>query len=179
MSEEKAPDTVIDYPDLLVPPHVVTHLMQLVVGERTPDQPEREHLEAHCSECLYCRTFLITVVQAYERLRCGTEAPALDLAAWFVPLPHELEAQDYEQMGAYAEALASIGREADKRFPILAEHTRGCLSCKYALESLLIFLTEHQERDEVECPHESGQGSSGGFSGQALCLLKFGGWQIA
>jgi hypothetical protein len=65
------------------------------------------------------------------------------LLARFVTIHHEIEAQEYEQMGAYAEAIVAGGRKkADKRFPILAEHVRRCPGCKSTLEETLAFLNE-------------------------------------
>lgn len=72
-----------------------------------------------------------------------TETPARNLLTQFVAIHHEIAVQDYEHMGAYAEAIISKGREeADKRFSLLAEHIRKCSSCKSMLEETLAFLNE-------------------------------------
>ena len=139
------------HPDLLVPPHIVDKLFHLVAGEWQPDLSQQEQLVVHLTECSHCRTFLIVLLSAEqenERLNNYPEAPARNLLTRFVTIHHEIEAQDYEHMGAYAEAIIAEGREkADKRFPILAEHVRRCASCKSTLEETLAFLNEPEETD--------------------------------
>jgi len=143
--------TVMDKvrPDLLVPPHIVDKLFHLVAGEWQPDLSQQEQLVVHLMECRYCRTALIVLLSAdqeYERLNSTSEAPVHDLLTRFATIHHEIEAQDYEQMGAYAEAIIAKGREeADKRFPVLAEHVRRCSSCTSTLEETLAFLKEPEE----------------------------------
>ena len=151
MKEKKA--TIMDKvrPDLLVPPHIVGKLIHLVVGEWQPDPSQQEQLIVHITECRYCRIALIVLLSAeqeYERLNSFPEAPASNLLAQFVTIHHEIEAQEYERMGAYAETIVAEGREeADKRFPILAEHIRRCPSCASTLEETLAFLKELEETD--------------------------------
>ena len=151
MKEKKV--TLMDKvpPDLLIPPHIVDKLIHLVVGEWRPDPSQQEQLIAHITECRYCRTALIVLLSAeeeYERLNSFPEAAARNLLTQFVTIHHEIEAQEYERMGAYAETIVAEGREeADKRFPILAEHIRRCPSCKSTLEETLAFLKELEESD--------------------------------
>jgi hypothetical protein len=151
MEEKKV--TIMDKvrPDLLVPPHIVGKLIHLVVGEWQPDHSKQEQLVVHLTECPYCRTALIVLLSAdqeYERLNSSPEAPVHNLLTQFVTIHHEIEAQDYEHMGAYAEAIIAKGREeADKRFPVLAEHIRRCSSCTSTLEEILTFLNEPEEAD--------------------------------
>jgi hypothetical protein len=151
MEEKKA--SVMDKvrPDLLVPPHIVGKLIHLVVGEWQPDLSQQEQLVAHLTECPYCRTALIILLSAdqeYERLNSSPEAPVHNLLTQFVTIHHELEVQDYEHMGAYAEAIIAKGREkADKRFPVLAKHVRKCSCCTSTLEEILAFLNEPEETD--------------------------------
>ena len=151
MKEKKA--TIKDkvHPDLLVPPHIVGKLIQLVVGEWQPNPSEQQQLVGHLTECLYCRTALIVLLSAekeYERLNNYPEALAHNLFTQFVTIHHEIEAQEYEHLGAYAEAIVAEGREkADKRFPILAQHIRKCPGCKSTLEETVAFLNELEEAD--------------------------------
>ena len=151
MEDKKA--TVMDKvrPDLLVPPHIVDKLFHLLMGEWQPDPAQQEQLVVHLIECLYCRTSLIVLLSAdqeYERLTSYPETPARNLLTQFVTIHHEIEAQDYEYMGAYAEAIIAEGRlEADKRFLVLAEHIRNCSSCKSTLEETLNFLNKPEEND--------------------------------
>ena len=151
MKEKKA--TIMDKvrPDLLVPPHIVGKLIHLVVGEWQPDPSQQEQLIAHITECRYCRIALIVLLSAeqeYERLNSYPEVPVRNLLTQFVTIHHEIEAQEYERMGAYAETIVAEGREeADKRFPILAEHIRRCSICASTLEETLAFLKELEETD--------------------------------
>src|SRR5260370_7607540 len=126
MKERKA--TVMDKvrPDLLVPPHIVSELIHLVRGEWQPDLSQQEQLVAHLTECPYCRTALIVLLSAeqeYERSSGYPEVPPRTLLMRFVTIHHEIEAQEYEQVVAYAEAIVAEGKEkADKRFPVLPTH---------------------------------------------------------
>ncbi len=138
-------------PDLLVSPHIVSELFHLVMGEWQPDSSQQEQLVVHLGECHYCRTSLIVLLSAdqeYEMANSYTETPARNLLTQFVTIHHEIEVQDYEHIGAYAEGIMGEGREeADKRFPVLAEHIRKCPSCKSWLEETLDFLNESEEYD--------------------------------
>src|SRR5438270_6550767 len=146
MKEKKA--TIIDkaHPDLLVSPHVVSELIHLVLDKWQPDLAQQEQLIAHLTGCPYCRTALIVLLSAeqeYEKLNNSPESSARNLLTRFVTIHHEIEVQEYELMGAYAEAIVAEGKKkADKRFPILAEHIRRCPSCKSTLEETLAFLKE-------------------------------------
>ncbi len=154
MEDKKA--TIIDnvHPDLLAPPHIVDKLFHLVAGEWQPEPSQQEQLVVHLTECPYCRTFLIVLLSAdqeYERLNSSSEAPVHNLLSRFVSIHHEIEAQDYERMGAYAEAIISEGRKkADKRFHVLAKHIRKCSSCKSTLEETLAFLNELEEAGNAD-----------------------------
>ena len=151
MKEKKV--TLMDKvrPDLLVPPHIVGKLIHLVVGEWQPDPSQQEQLIVHITECRYCRIALIVLLSAeqeYEKLNSSPESSARNLLARFVTIHHEIEAKDYEQMGAYAEAIVAAGKEkADKRFRRLVEHIRKCPSCESALVETLAFLNEPEKSD--------------------------------
>ena len=78
----------------------------------------------------------------------NTESQAHNLLTQFATINHEIAAHDYEQMGAYAEAIKAEGRKkADKRFPVIAEHIRKCASCRSWLNETLAFLNEPEEND--------------------------------
>jgi len=142
MKDKKAAIMDKVHPDLLVPPHIVDKLFQLVAGEWRPDPAEQEQLAAHFMECPYCRTALIVLLSA-EPEEEGSESSVRSLLTRFVAIHHEIEAQEYEQMGAYAEAIVAKGREeADKHFPVLADHIKRCPGCKSTLEAILAFLNE-------------------------------------
>jgi len=149
MEDNKA--TIIDKvsPDLLVSPHIVSELLHVVMGEWQPDASELEQLVVHLRECYYCRTSLIVLLSAeqeYEMANSYAEIPAHNLLTQFVTIHHEIAVQDYEHMGAYAEAIMAEGREeANKRFSVLAEHIRKCSSCNSWLEETLAFLNDPKE----------------------------------
>ena len=146
MEEKKV--TIMDKvrPDLLVPPHVVDKLFHLVKGEKRPDASELEQMAAHLTECAYCRTLLIVLLsteQEYERLKDPTETSARELLAQVAEIHLAAESVDYEQIGAYAEAIVAEGKEdADKQFSVLADHIKKCSGCKTILEEILDFLNE-------------------------------------
>lgn len=148
---QRKKDSIMDkvHLDLLMPPHIVGTLIDLVVDEWRPDPSQQEDLVTHFVACPYCRTTFIAVlsaVQRYEKLHDASETPIDDVLMRFVTIHHEIEAQGYEQMGAYAEAIIAEGREkANKHFPILAEHIRRCPSCQSSLEATLAFLNESKE----------------------------------
>ncbi len=151
MKEKKATITDKVHPDLLIPPHIVGKLIDLVAGEWQPDPSQQEQLATHLTECHYCRTALIVLLSAgqeCERSNSYPEGPARNLLMRFVTIHHEVEVLEYEHMGAYAEAIVAEGiEEADKRFPILAEHIRRCPNCKSTLEETLAFLKEPEKTD--------------------------------
>jgi hypothetical protein len=145
--EDKKATTINEVsPDLLVPPHIANDLFLLVMGEWQPDSSQQEKLVVHLRECYYCRMSLIVLLSAdheYEMTNSSTETPAQNLLTQFLTIHHEIAVQDYEHIGAYAEAIMVEGREeADKRFHVLAGHIRRCLSCKSMLEETLAFLNE-------------------------------------
>jgi hypothetical protein len=154
MEDKKA--TTIDkvHPELLAPPHIVDKLFQLIAGAWQPNPSQQEQLVVHLSECAYCRTTLIVLLSAdqdYQSFNTSPEAPVQKLLSQFVTIHHEIEANDYEQMGAYAEAILSEGREkADKRFHVLAKHISKCSRCRSTLEDTLAFLSELEESEHAD-----------------------------
>jgi hypothetical protein len=139
-------------PDLFVPPHVLPVLMELLGGDRQQSLSQREQLLAHLAICNYCRTavvLVLNVAQKYDRRSNDSEEPTRDLLMRFANISREIEecgVQDYELMGAYAEAIIAEGREeADKRFHTLGEHIKRCRSCESALEDTLTFLNKLEE----------------------------------
>ncbi len=136
-------------PDLLLLLHIAGKLIDFVVDAWRPDPAQQEQLLSHLAACPYCRITLIVLLSAeqeYNRLHNYPEASAHDLLTQFVTLHHAIEAQDYEYMGAYAEAIVAEGKEeADKCFPLLAEHISKCPSCQSTLEETVAFLNEPAE----------------------------------
>jgi len=149
MEEKRAGVVEKVHPDLLVPPHVVDKLIELLTGEWQPDSSQQEQLVAHLADCSYCRIVLIASLSAEqedERAKNSPDSPLRDLLTRFIAIHHEIEAREYEHMGAYAETIVAEGsEEAGKRFPILAEHIKRCPGCKSTLEATLAFLNESEE----------------------------------
>ena len=138
-------------PDLLVSPHIVNELFHIVMGKWQLDSTQQEYMVEHLSGCEYCRKALLVLLstdQEYGMSNNYTETPAHDLLTQFETIDHEIAVHDYENMGAYAEAIKAEGRkEADKRFPVLAKHIRKCTSCRSWLKETLAFLNESEEND--------------------------------
>ena len=75
MEEKKAGVKDKVHPDLLVPPHVIDKLFQLVAGEWQPDPSQQEQLVAHLKECSYCRTALIILLAAEQEDERSNSSP--------------------------------------------------------------------------------------------------------
>jgi hypothetical protein len=138
-------------PDLLAPPHFLAELMELFAGERHQVLSQQDHLLAHLAVCEYCRTavvVLLGIAQECDRGNGDPLEPACDLRERFVRVGYEQEANGYERMGAYAEAIVAQGREvAALRFPDTAAHLSRCPQCRAALEATVAFLNEPDEQE--------------------------------
>lgn len=124
-------------PDLLVPPHILPAVMELLAGDSPPDSLQQDHLLSHLAACHYCRTaivFMLKVAQEYDRINNNAEEPVRDLLDQFVRISQEAEmqeAREYERMGVYAETIARLGQEkADLSFPDIAAHMQICPDCR-------------------------------------------------
>jgi hypothetical protein len=151
MNEDRATVMSEVGPDLFVPPHVLSVLMELFAGDRQQALSQQEQLLAHLTTCLYCRTavvVLLSIAQEYDRRNNDPEEPAHDLLMRFANISHALEAHEYECLGTYAEAIAAEGRDkAEQRFPDVVAHLRTCLDCRSVLEATVTFITESEETD--------------------------------
>jgi len=154
MKEDNA--TVISEigPDLFVPPHVLSVLMELFAGERQQILSQQEQLLAHLATCHFCRTAVVVLLglaQEYDRRNNDPEEPAHDLLVRFAKISRAIEAREareFERLGAYAEAIVAEGRDrADLRFPDVAAHLRICPDCRSALEATVSSITESEEPD--------------------------------
>jgi hypothetical protein len=135
-------------PDLLISPHIVPQLIDLIAGQSHAGNDLQEQLVSHLTECEACRTALIIlldVAREADRRSNLPERAASDVLARFVTIHQRLAAQEYERMGAYAEAIVARGKEeAGRRFPVLATHVEECPNCRMALEATLTFLAEEE-----------------------------------
>lgn len=139
-------------PDLLVPPHILSTLIELLGGDSLHNLTQQEQMIEHLSVCHYCRTAIVIVLnvaQEYDRRNNESETPSRDLLARFASISREIEAckePEYELMGAYAETIIAKGREeASKEFPTLSEHIKRCRSCQSTLNDTLTFLSKLEE----------------------------------
>jgi uncharacterized protein YigA (DUF484 family) len=139
-------------PDLLVSPHILPALMELFAGERQQVLSEQEQLFAHLATCHYCRTAVMVLLSQeleYDRRNNDAEETTRDLLMRFANINRSIEAreaQEYERLGAYAEAIVDEGRDrAALRFPEVAAHLKVCSDCRSALEATVVFITEPEE----------------------------------
>ena len=141
-------------PDLLVSPHVLPLLMELFAGDIQQALSQQEQLLAHLKTCHYCRTavmVLLSYVQEYDHRNNNPEEPTRDLLARFASISRAIdarEAQEFERLGAYAEAIVAYGREkAAQRFPDVAAHLKICTDCYSAIEATVASLTDEEKVD--------------------------------
>ena len=139
-------------PDLFASPHVLPVLMELFAGEKQQDRLKQESLLTHLTSCHYCRTalvFLLGIVQEYDHINNNAEETAHDLFIRFADINRLIiEAHDYEQLGAYAEAIIADGKDkADLRFPDVTAHLRICPDCCATLATTIDFITKPEETD--------------------------------
>ena len=154
MKEENAKVITAVGPDLLVPPHVLPLLMELFAGDRKQALAQQEQLLAHLTTCHYCRTavmVLLSYAQEYDRRNNNPEEPTRDLLTRFADISCTIEAreaQEFERLGAYAEAIVAEGRKrAARRFPDVAAHMKMCPDCRSALDATVAFITKAEETD--------------------------------
>lgn len=157
MTEEQAGILSRIGPDLLAPPHILPALMEFLAGDSPPDSSQKEQWLSHLQTCHYCRTavvFLLKVAEGYDLRNNNPQEPVRNLLAQFAKISREAEtreareAQVFERMGAYAEAVAAVGQEkADERFPDVAAHLQICDDCRAAVQSTVAALKESQKSD--------------------------------
>ncbi len=141
-------------PNLLVSPHVLPLLMELFVGDIQQALSQQEQLLAHLKTCHYCRTavmVLLSYAQEYDRRNNNPEEPTRDLLARFASISRAIEAreaQEFERLGVYAEAIVAEGRKrAAQRFPDIAAHLKMCSDCRSALDATVAFIRKTEEND--------------------------------
>lgn len=134
--------------ELLISPHVADKLVHLVAGEWRPDTSQLEQLTTHVVACSACRRVLHLVLSQEEENQPPSDETLHTLYMHVVSLERTLDAQNDEQMAAYAETIHAKGKKiADKQFPVLAEHIPCCPRCKATLDQLLTFLKEDKKDD--------------------------------
>jgi hypothetical protein len=148
MKEDNAKVITAVGPDLLVPPHVLPLLMELFAGDRQQALSQQEQLLAHLATCHYCRTavmVLLSYAQEYDHRNNNPEEPTRDLLTRFADISRAIEAreaQEFERLGVYAEAIVAEGREkAAQRFPDVAGHLKICPDCRSAVDATVAFIS--------------------------------------
>ena len=145
MKEHKAILNKI-HPDLLKPPHVIDALTNQVLDGWNPDSSQLKQLTTHLAECEYCRTasiILLTAESEYQQSNETANADFHKILGQFVKIHQELQFWSNEQLCAYAEAIVTVGNdEADKCYPLLAEHVSICSICGVNLQDILAFIQE-------------------------------------
>ncbi|MGH2497348.1 MAG: hypothetical protein ACRDIV_21820 [Ktedonobacteraceae bacterium] len=141
-------------PDLLVSPHVLPQLMELFAGDRQQAFTQQEQLVEHLETCHYCRTavmVLLSYAQEYDHRNNNPEEPVRALLARFTSINRAIEAreaQEFERLGVYAEAIVKEGQEkAAQRFPDIAAHLNVCSDCRSAIESTVALIRKAEEDD--------------------------------
>lgn len=155
MKEDNAKVITAVGPDLLVSPHVLPLLMELFAGDIQQASSQQEQLLAHLTTCHYCRTavmVLLSHAQEYDYRNNNPEKPTRDLLTRFANISRAIEvreageAQEFERLGVYAEAIVNEGRaRAAQRFPDVAAHLKMCSDCCSVLEATVAFITEAEE----------------------------------
>jgi hypothetical protein len=136
---------------------MLSALMELLAGDTPPDLSQQDQLLSHLATCHYCRTaviFLLKVAEGYDLRNNNPGEPVRKLLAQFEQICREAEAreareaQKFERMGAYAEAIADAGQEkADERFPDIAAHVRICPDCRASIQSTVNAIRESEKSD--------------------------------
>lgn len=157
MKEENAGILSKIGPDLLVPPHILSVLMELLAGDNPPDLSQQKQLFSHLATCHYCRTavvFILKVAQGYDHINNNPDKPIRDLLTQFEYISCEAEAREareaweFERMGAYTEAIVAVGQEkADQCFPDVAAHVQNCPDCRSTVQSTVAAITEPEKSD--------------------------------
>lgn len=154
MEEDNANVITVVGPDLLVSPHVLPLLMELFAGNRQQAVSHQEQLIAHLTICHYCHTavmVLLSYAQEYDRRNNNPEKPTIELLTRFADISRAIEAreaQEFERLGVYAEAIVAEGRKrAARHFPDIAAHLKICPDCRSALEATVTFIKKAEETD--------------------------------
>lgn len=133
---------------LLSPPHVVDKIVDFLMDGWKPDAAEQEMIMTHivgCSDCSTALHGLLYIVEQYEKANEDAEA-IHEILTNFVSIHDQIEAQRYEQMAMYAEAIMDKGKEiADSMFPILAKNMESNADCKKIMENMLAAFKEDKE----------------------------------
>ncbi len=140
---EKASTVLLigDVEELREPPHVISQLIDMVLGEDQNLLAQQEQRWAHLKICVSCQAFLgsyllkaIEYDKAHDIPSQGTQ----QLLSKLTQLMHGTLAED---MPAYIEALENRGEaEANKLFTQFVDHLRSCRECQLEVQDLRSWL---------------------------------------
>lgn len=126
------------------PPHIMPQLSRVRAGEWNFTPNIQRQMVAHLRSCNYCQLAVETMVAAsFENDDDPTSVEEVrTLLARFKAINHSIQEQD-ERIAAYAEALETRGPdEANRRFPIFAEHLKHCQICAVEVDDTRNALVE-------------------------------------
>jgi hypothetical protein len=128
------------FENLDVPPHVLSQLIDMLLGNWQPAPADLEVLLSHLVECLHCQLALGTLIalELHSDLAEEDHSTLRNLLAQLTDLIHETQIDD---LVAYLEVLEAQGQaEASSRFPVLAEHLQHCQDCRSTIEETRVLL---------------------------------------
>lgn len=126
-------------------PHVLSQMIDIIVGKAQASPGEKERRWRHLAECIYCQTFLASYLLetiADDKAHGLAEEPARGLLTRLTRIMHGTLKRD---IPAYVETLVEQGiEETAGLFPLLTDHLRDCQDCQSAVQDLQSWLQEFE-----------------------------------
>lgn len=136
-----------DFENLGVPPHVLSQLIEMMLGNWQPAPADLEALLSHLVECLHCQLALGTLI-ALELHSDVAEEDRKTLRTLLARLDDLIHETQIDGLVGYLEVLEAQGQdEASNRFPVLAEHLRHCQDCRSTIEETRVLLHSAEQVD--------------------------------
>jgi hypothetical protein len=135
------------FENLGVPPHVLSQLIDMMLGDWQPAPADLEALLSHLVECLHCQLALGTLIALELHSDVAEEDRTIlrTLLARLTDLIHETQ---IDGLAAYLEVLEAQGQdEASNRFPVLAEHLQHCQDCRSTIVETRVLLRSAEQVD--------------------------------
>jgi len=127
--------------------HILPQLEKIALGKWKSVLPDQEQMLDHLAKCAYCQSSVeLFVAAALDSIsESSPKDPVRKLLKHLKNALHKIHEQE-EHIAAYAEALEMHGvEEANKRFPVLAEHLKHCEACKSEVEDMRTLLRKAEE----------------------------------
>jgi hypothetical protein len=131
--------------ELDIVPHVLPQLNAIVLSGSRHTHADLEHVLGHLVTCVDCQHALRVLVALKLRSAPSDEAVKTlrKLLGRLTKIVHVTQAQ--EKLGAYIDTLEEQGEEqANRKFPVLAEHFRHCKACHRTIEGILASFSDAQ-----------------------------------